>query len=574
MKKERILAIVLSLLGISVLLFPQCARMVALSGGARDTEPPHIVRSIPPNGATNFAGKRLKLTFNEYVSLVNAQKEIYFTPPLRWPYGSTIQGKSLIFDINDTLKSNVTYQIYLGKAIQDLTEKNPAESNPFSFSTGASRDSGIFAGSVRDALLHTPVEQVKVFLYHENSDSVVRRGFPDYMTMTDATGNFLFSNLPEGQFKLFALKDLNTNLRYDLPNESLAFSSSPITSYASGDTAERKSAPLNLFTYTQKPLALLFSLRRRPENIQILFSAPPLERAQLSVLGFPNTTYTLEASKRGDSLTYWFHDSSILFLDTLRLTLRYQKSDSLQKLIWTQDTLHLPYKFPDLGKDSLLSARDRLADSLIRIFTLDAQKEIPVYDSVILEVSTAIKDIDATKILILQDSTPIACQIKPSATHPRRWELYTKLQPRTQYKVKVLPAAFFDYFGRTNDETSFSFETLNPTQFATLHLALQNMPSNLVIEVLKENEKRSLVRSLVLSSGEENIDIAYLAPGNYILRFIDDRNTNGRWDEGNYWKQVQPESVRYFKDERGHTNITVRPNWEYDLRIDYLKLEE
>ena len=56
--------------------------------------------------------------------------------------------------------------------------------------------------------------------------------------------------------------------------------------------------------------------------------------------------------------------------------------------------------------------------------------------------------------------------------------------------------------------------------------------------------------------------LEYLTPGQYIIKFIHDRNNNKKWDTGNYLMRIQPERVSYYKDE-----ISIRANWE--LEIDY-----
>ncbi len=251
-RRGGLLAAVLFLLLFVVCLFPQCARRVALSGGERDTIAPYIVRALPPSGTTHFKGNRIRLTFNEYVALKDVQKEIYFSPPFRWPYATTLQGRTLVFDIADTLQQDVTYRLHLGKAVQDLTENNPYTDAHYSFSTGAHIDSARFVGKVRDALLHTPVAGVEVMLYAENIDSLVQRQLPNYVTVSNSEGLFVFDNLPLRKFKLFALEDANANYRYDQPKERVAFSDSLVHSYVVDSDSVRKVPVLNLFSYSHK----------------------------------------------------------------------------------------------------------------------------------------------------------------------------------------------------------------------------------------------------------------------------------------------------------------------------------
>ena len=66
----------------------------------------------------------------------------------------------------------------------------------------------------------------------------------------------------------------------------------------------------------------------------------------------------------------------------------------------------------------------------------------------------------------------------------------------------------------------------------------------------------------------------YLDPGTYYLRVVDDRNGDGRWTTGDFARRRQPEAVRYYTTEKGESEIKTRANWEYDISVDYSKLEE
>ena len=58
------------------------------------------------------------------------------------------------------------------------------------------------------------------------------------------------------------------------------------------------------------------------------------------------------------------------------------------------------------------------------------------------------------------------------------------------------------------------------------------------------------------------------------MRFIDDTNNNGLWDTGNYSEHKLPEPLRYFKSKTNQSTFVLRANWEYDIDVDYLQLEE
>ena len=124
------------------------------------------------------------------------------------------------------MASNTTYTINFGAAIKDLHEGNQFKDYVYSFSTGDHIDTLCIAGKVLNAADKKPVGDVYVSLYaanQENIDSLPLTTTPNYITKTDKEGNFRLTGLADQQYLVFALKDANSNLYFDLPNEEVAF---------------------------------------------------------------------------------------------------------------------------------------------------------------------------------------------------------------------------------------------------------------------------------------------------------------------------------------------------------------
>ncbi len=51
------------------LIIAGCAKVNTPSGGPKDRIPPRVVKSVPENGMKNFTGKKITITFDEYVVL-------------------------------------------------------------------------------------------------------------------------------------------------------------------------------------------------------------------------------------------------------------------------------------------------------------------------------------------------------------------------------------------------------------------------------------------------------------------------------------------------------------------------
>ena len=76
-------------------LINSCAKISAPTGGQRDRVPPVAIKSIPENGAKNFRGQKLAITFDEYVVLDNINDKLMVSPPMKKKPRVFIRGKSV-----------------------------------------------------------------------------------------------------------------------------------------------------------------------------------------------------------------------------------------------------------------------------------------------------------------------------------------------------------------------------------------------------------------------------------------------------------------------------------------------
>ena len=66
---------------LAVLFLAACANVVAPTGGPKDVTPPKVLASQPENHSTGFSGRKVEITFDEYVTLNNASQQVTFLPP-------------------------------------------------------------------------------------------------------------------------------------------------------------------------------------------------------------------------------------------------------------------------------------------------------------------------------------------------------------------------------------------------------------------------------------------------------------------------------------------------------------
>ena len=206
------------------LIFVACAQVGQISGGEKDEQAPQLVLATPPNGTVQFNAKAFRLEFDERVQLEKVRERLLISPPLeKLPEVRIVGARSVEVSITSELKENTTYSFNLAECVKDLTEGNLATGVNYVFSTGAVLDSIRVEGIVRNSLTDAPEKHMLVMLHAVGDTGAFRAGRPLYLARTREDGTFVLDHLSASEFSLFALRDKNSNFKYDLPNEEIAF---------------------------------------------------------------------------------------------------------------------------------------------------------------------------------------------------------------------------------------------------------------------------------------------------------------------------------------------------------------
>ncbi len=218
---------------VAFFLLSGCANQTTPTGGKKDVTPPKLLTAIPADSLKNVRPARIELTFDEYITLTDATKEVQISPILSVQPTVTANNKRVIVKIADTvLETNTTYRISFGSAVRDLHEGNIFNNYTYTFSTGAFFDSLQLKGRVINAASGlADTSGVTLMLYNaSDNDSAIVRHKPKYITKVNSAGVFKFKGLPKREFKIYALKDANDNLMYDGTGEMIAFNDKTVTS--------------------------------------------------------------------------------------------------------------------------------------------------------------------------------------------------------------------------------------------------------------------------------------------------------------------------------------------------------
>lgn len=504
-----------------------CAKRGSISGGPKDTLAPRIMQSSPKNFSTGFSGKSVRIEFNEFVKLKDANKQLVISPPMEQPPIISPSGASRHIEImfRDTLRANTTYSLNFGQSIQDHNEGNILTQFKYVFSTGTYLDSLSVSGIVKDALAPQPDEFISVLLYEIDetfNDSLIYNRPPNYITNTLDSQAWKLENLKEGRYLLAAITDKNANNRYDPKSEKIGFFRHPI----------------------QIPNDTLYALEMFREQPSFAVTRAFQDSGNKLVLGY--------LGRSNDATVEVSHNGSILETVFTKLP----KRDSLQVWLPTvnADSLHIRTRSAGYEKTQWVKYKKQENDSLTIAPNTAAPMNLRQPFSLLS--STPVVRADSSRISVTtKDSSSIAFSVNRDVKN-RITTIDFEREPEMSYSIQLLPGALTDFYGQTNDTLSFRADTRSSSEYGNLRVLLENASSFPVMVELTDNKGEVKYSALTQTPA---VDFRWITPATYTLRAIYDENENGIWDTGNYLEKRQPEPVIYFGNP-----IEIRANWDVE----------
>lgn len=569
-----------------------CANPVSPSGGPKDTEPPVFLLSDPVNYSVNFEKDRIIIEFDEFVQLKDANNQILISPPVEEKPDYRIRGKSLVVKFNEPLKENTTYTIFFRNSIVDLNEGNPLENFQFVLATGDIIDSMAVRGYVKNAFDLTPSEDVYVMLYTSKNDTIPQDSlpyyvYPYYVSRTTANGFFEVNNVRNQDYKIFAIRDINSNYIYDLPNEEIAFLDTMVSpSYYKPvlpdsliadsipqdsvlqeniinndtipadstlkDSTDSRFIDLYLFTETDSAQKLLDA--KLVSNRKLLFAFEyPLTTEKIELIEPEKEDeewFIKEISTERDTIIYWIKD---FIADTLI----YKITEDTMVF----DTIDFVFDFGD-DKEKKKRKQDEAEEEKTAIEYLDiknnARGSFDLNKKIRLSFPLPLSyyNFAGFKLLEGKDTLMPSPYFKDSVRriifieHPWKEE--------TPYELIYPDSSFVDISGKYNDSTISRFTTKSAGDYGIIKLNISTNDEcmNMIVQLYFKGE--TLIKEDYIDESSQ-ILYDYLKPGDYTIKLICDSNNNHKWDTGDYIEKRQPEKVYFFPK-----TINIRANWEIE----------
>jgi len=557
-----------------------CAKVSAPSGGPKDRTSPVVVESEPENGSRNFNGKRITVTFNEFVVLEKINEKFMISPPVGKKPGIFLRGKSVVVEFEEKLRDSTTYTLYFQDAIRDITEGNPINNFQFVFSTGPYIDSLSTSGNVYNSLSLDPPENTLVLMHKVLADSAPLKLLPDYISRVDVNGGFRIDNIHGGEYRLYALTDINNNKMYDPADEAFAFMDSSVvidsvknykpliveikdTLKTKPGVRQETTPPafegeyrMYLFKAEKKSSYLASSDRKFPFLLVYILSVPPdTSKVEISIPDASQNAFFKETNKTGDTIKIWLTDSSLYSRPQITTLVRYPFTDTTGTLIYKRDTVTMRFL-----TSRTTQARAKAKKNQYTIRTGMSGGAIKPVSNIPITSETPFRDADTSRIRLYETltagKTRIPFTLRKDTLNSCRYILSTTIKPGSNYLFIADSAAFGNIYGEHCDSMGIKFSVRKTETYGKIIMEVktEEYNGNLILQIL-DNQDNIVANGIKTPGG--SWEFAYIEKGRYRIRAIFDLNGDGKWTTGDYTKKRQPEPAAFYSDE-----LEVKENWD------------
>jgi hypothetical protein len=291
----------------------------------------------------------------------------------------------------------------------------------------------------------------------------------------------------------------------------------------------------------------------RPDQNTLLFvlNIQPEDGFTVRLANDPNKKnwFTKSIANTKDSVFITITDPQILQKDTLQIIADYFVKLNKNVLTEKNDTLQFIYqKYKRKRRDDKKNNKDFVNES-----------GDPLY-----EVSIEMPQ----KYTLLRDSVS-----------ERKLYMNYQWKPGIKYIFRADSGAFIDVFNNKSSQNEAEFSVRTKDYYGSFHLIIKNckrisdkyfygisdtsaydstlysvLPEGqLILSLFSTDEK--LIRQEFITH-DDTVRFENLDPASFKLKLVYDKNLNGKWDTGDFLKNIQPERVLFYPME-----ITVNSNW-------------
>lgn len=501
---------------IPLIFLYSCAQIVIPDGGQKDEKPPALLKSIPQQKTLGVYPSNIDLYFDENVEVKNPSENISVTPEISSIPKIKVKKNKIELQLEkDSLKPNTTYCINFGNSIVDVNEGNILENFYYTFSTGNSIDTAAAYGRILTIKENKPAEKSTVILKNIFTSA-------NYKTFTDKKGEWIINNIASGNYSLLVFKDNNSNQSLDM-YEFYYQDTININDRPKSITSKLIEFQPNLNSLNLKTVKCNYI---NENTISLKLNKPPITTKSIKYSFDTDLTkkdyFNIISTNKPDSFLI-LHPYSVK--DTLILTIQ---TDTLQIFTIPQ---------PKKRKKEIIS---------LSAVNLISRKGDPIY----ITSTIPIKLINSDKIKINGQSSGFAI------TNITPYKLSVSSNDNASNEIIFDSGALTDINGEENRGDTIIIKVATDEETGSYEFVIKDTINNYKGTVIAKISNSFNEYTITTELNKIN-KIKGLLPSNYSIEIWEDENSNGLWDEGNYYEKKNPEKIILLKDF-----ISIKPNWD------------
>ena len=541
---------------IAVFLFVACAKQGFPPGGPVDKKPPMVIRTSPENGARNVNRDiKVEIWFDEWIKAQNASDAVFISPYPGEDVKKKISRSKLTIIFPDRLLADKTYVITAGTALRDFRNNALENSYTLAFSTGPVLDTGAIEGQV---FVTGKAQGLDVWAYQlsDTTDTDPSRVTPDYAVQCDESGQFVFSHLAPGRYRLFAIKDRVADRLYQPMEDEIGLTFRDVLLDSS---TQFKTDGLGFRLTREDTLAPILgrAMGLSPKLAGLQFSEPVL---------FDSSQFDwIRVSPNSDSL------------QTLSIQSAYTDPASNRKvLIWSED-----FEAGQSYRVDVFGITDRVGipmDSAGRSAEFDISAEpdttAPEFPAVTpkprsrnVPLNTTIRflfeepmDTASAAGIVLADTAGLPVAVQSYWNRPSELVLkpVSTLKNLIAYTVRIKPDSVMDRFGNVLPDSTWKFNTLHEDTLGAISGTISDADTEshgpLIVTVYPARTPEDTQTQILETPG--SYLLPELFPGMYRIEAFRDEDKNGTYSFGTPNPFNPAERFFVYED-----TIKVRARW-------------
>lgn len=535
-----------------------CAKQGFPPGGPEDRTPPEVVRTIPVSGTT-FVDPHtsVQVWFSEGIQSSKASDAIFITPYPGEGVKYKWRGSRCKITFSQPFRPDRTYVITFGTGIRDYRNNGMKASFTLAFSTGSVLDEGEIMGKVYGVSDGRGID-VWAFEIEDGFDPDPTLQEPDYIVQCEIGGEFTFSHIAPGLYRLFAVRDKASDRLYQSGEDEVGI--------AYRDVLLSREGPLKADNF-------YFRMSKEDTLGPSLIRAVPSDRHHLTLqFDEPISSKNILASRsimivsEKDSMdTLSVHQAYIdpMNIRILHALTQPQADGKAYRIrvkdLWDEAGNPVDAEYGEALFEGV-GDLDTIPPVLVHAFPQPGDEFVGLDGSVRLVFSEAIDSLRFGDGFSLKDT------LGQSIGGTFRWMcpsevVYVateRLESRSMYEVKILGTGVADLAGNPLADTLYRFQTLNEDTLSEINGVVLDQDSGGVgpVHIIArqvDNPKISYTQMLTEPGRYRLLDVL---PGQYLLECFQDRNRDGKYSFGKPFPYQPSERFVVYQD-----TVKVRSKW-------------